>query len=79
MPEKPVIKHARLTLPHEVQVKNLLGAAVSTAVTVTAHSTVASAIPFLVTTKPTSANWQVQVFSYSYDGVVHVDAYRSDI
>lgn len=76
MAAKPVITHAHTTLPLMTLVNNIRGVSVSTAVTETSHSHYGIT---LVTTKPQSAHFTIQVFSYSYDGVIHTDSYISDI
>lgn len=77
MATNPIITHQKTALPHETQVKNLIGVSVSTAVTVTAKSTVA--VPFLVTTKPVSGSHIVMTKAYSYDGVILTESFISDI
>lgn len=81
MATNPIIKHQHQPETLAAHVSAILGVTTSTAVLVTAHSVPAAAHPFIVTTAISAGaiGWGVKVATYSYDGVIHTESYRSDI
>jgi hypothetical protein len=73
----PVI-HQRLPVTHDVQVKNILGVTTSASVNTTARSTCGTPL-FVTTTHTSGSQHNIKTYSYSYDGVLHVDSFVSDI
>lgn len=77
MATNPIIKHQRVPMKHSDLVNNLIGH--SATLTTVNISSLAHPQILVSTTKAFSASFLIQVFSYSYDGVIHTDSYVSDI
>lgn len=76
-PAAPIVKHQRSPLKITDLMANLLTHS-ATLTTLNISNAVHTQVT-LSTTAPQSAGFLIQTFSYSYDGVLHVDSYMSDI
>lgn len=74
----PIIKHAKLPQTNDQHVLHILGVTTSQGVVLTAKSPSYTA-SFISTTKGTGSHFLIQTYTYSYDGIVHVESYASDI
>lgn len=77
MATNPIIKHQHPSMPHTSLVANLIGHSVTLqtiSVSNSAHTQVIRS-----TLSPQSSGFLIQLFSYSYDGIVHTESYVSDI
>lgn len=72
--------HRHVALTHTQQLANIFPASTSTAVSVTAKTTpTALFITKVATVNSTGSGYGILTQAYSYDGVLHVDSFRSDI
>lgn len=73
----PILKHQHTSLPHYLLVNNLIGHSVMLTTLAPATSRVTQKI--LATRSPQSSGFLIQTFQYSYDGIVHIESYVSDL
>lgn len=73
-------QHTHSAITHEAHLKALFPTPVSTAITVTAKTTPTGLFTTRVYTQTgTGGHYAILTQAYSYDGVFHIDSFRSDI
>lgn len=76
--QQPVIVHAHTTRTHFGHTSDIFSTPNTVVIAVTARSSIAPAVS-VVSVMPTSGEWQIQTYSYSYDGVIHTDSFCSNV
>lgn len=72
-------QHSRVAITHDAHLKALFPTPVSTAVTVTAKTTPTTLFRTRVyTATGTGGHYAILTQAYSYDGVFHIESFRSD-